>query len=401
MYEEKDGKVTEVKETKGLDLVRRDWCELSQDVGNFVLDRILSGAQREEVVASIHEHLSKVAEDIRANRVPLRKYIINKCLTKPPESYPDKGGLPHVHVALALKARGDPVPVGTHIQYCICASDDKSMNYAKRAYAPDQIERAEGMLQVDAEWYLSQQIHPPISRLLNPIEGTDSGRIAECLGLDASKFRSQIAKEDEEDAIPNVVLDDVERFRDCKVFEMTCPACSTPIRPGDQEWANRLKCANCKEKIPVHSVENALTQAVRAAMTTFNDGWMACEESTCTQRIRQVSISYTNTGKRTEVGHQCLRVGCHGRMEKEYTDKALYTQLVYLQSIFDYQRYDRLAERKVQGTGKEDRLERVEDKVFMIQSELQQLSRHMQGYLQQSDFNVVSLADVFAGVVGK
>ena len=49
------------------------------------------------------------------------------------------------------------------------------------------------MITIDYEWYLSQQIHPPISRLLNPIEGTDSGRIAECLGLDASKFRHEVS----------------------------------------------------------------------------------------------------------------------------------------------------------------------------------------------------------------
>jgi DNA polymerase alpha subunit A len=32
-----------VKEMKGLDMVRRDWCNLSKVVGNFVLDQIMSG----------------------------------------------------------------------------------------------------------------------------------------------------------------------------------------------------------------------------------------------------------------------------------------------------------------------------------------------------------------------
>ena len=32
-----------VKEMKGLDMVRRDWCPLSKTVGNFVLEQILSG----------------------------------------------------------------------------------------------------------------------------------------------------------------------------------------------------------------------------------------------------------------------------------------------------------------------------------------------------------------------
>ena len=35
---------------------------------------------------------------------------------------------------------------------------------------------------VDYQYYLSQQILPPIERLCEPIEGTDRSRLAECLG---------------------------------------------------------------------------------------------------------------------------------------------------------------------------------------------------------------------------
>lgn len=52
-------------EQKGLDIVRRDWCPLSKDVGNFALRAILSGQAREEVVNSIHEHLADVKEKVR------------------------------------------------------------------------------------------------------------------------------------------------------------------------------------------------------------------------------------------------------------------------------------------------------------------------------------------------
>lgn len=40
-------------------------------------------------------------------------------------------------------------------------------------------------LKVDVKYYLSQQIHPVVSRLCDPIEGTDAARIAECLGESA------------------------------------------------------------------------------------------------------------------------------------------------------------------------------------------------------------------------
>ena len=44
-------------EQKGLDIVRRDWCPLCKDVGNYALKQILSGRPKEDVVADIHDHL--------------------------------------------------------------------------------------------------------------------------------------------------------------------------------------------------------------------------------------------------------------------------------------------------------------------------------------------------------
>lgn len=41
--------------------------------------------------------------------------------------------------------------------------------------------------QLDFEWYLSNQILPPISRLCEPIEGTSAAIMSGRLGLDVSK----------------------------------------------------------------------------------------------------------------------------------------------------------------------------------------------------------------------
>ncbi len=40
--EERAGKIVTIKETKGLDLVRRDWCDLSKEMGKYVLSIYLS-----------------------------------------------------------------------------------------------------------------------------------------------------------------------------------------------------------------------------------------------------------------------------------------------------------------------------------------------------------------------
>lgn len=48
--------LVEVLEAKGLDMVRRDWCPLSKDTGNYALQQILSGASR--VVGILHGFLN-------------------------------------------------------------------------------------------------------------------------------------------------------------------------------------------------------------------------------------------------------------------------------------------------------------------------------------------------------
>ena len=77
--ERADGTVTTRLETKGLDLVRRDWCELSVDASTKILNEIMRGeGDGEEIAARIHESLRKLAQDLQENRVPLEKFIISK-----------------------------------------------------------------------------------------------------------------------------------------------------------------------------------------------------------------------------------------------------------------------------------------------------------------------------------
>ncbi len=55
-------KSKEVQEVKGLDMVRRDWCKLSKKVGETVLNQILSGKEREEVITVLNDYLSDIGK---------------------------------------------------------------------------------------------------------------------------------------------------------------------------------------------------------------------------------------------------------------------------------------------------------------------------------------------------
>lgn len=87
-----DGKVTYEKEMKGLDLVRRDWCGISKETGTFVVEQILSGRPREEIVQTIHDYLSDLSTKIREGSIPLEGFIVTKGLNKNPKDYPDCKG---------------------------------------------------------------------------------------------------------------------------------------------------------------------------------------------------------------------------------------------------------------------------------------------------------------------
>lgn len=62
------------------------------------------------------------------------------------------------------------------------------------------------------------QVHPVVSRLCGPIEGTDAAHLADCLGLDPAKFRQQVnaaagnAREDAQLAAASV-FDDDDRYK--------------------------------------------------------------------------------------------------------------------------------------------------------------------------------------------
>ena len=90
------------KELKGLDLVRRDWCPLSKKAGNYVVEKILSGESREDIVLAIHDYLSTLAASVRNGEVDLAEFVVTKGLNKSPKDYPDVRGQPHLQVALQM-----------------------------------------------------------------------------------------------------------------------------------------------------------------------------------------------------------------------------------------------------------------------------------------------------------
>ena len=355
----KDGKIVYGREQKGLDLVRRDWCVQSRETGKYVLDQILSGNQEKDVsVSNVLAHLEVLAQNMRESKIPLEKFVITKGLSKHPNDYPDGKSLPHVHVAKMMLKNKRRLNVGDHIPYVITEplnneADSKAVPApAERARHPDEIVRSAGVLKPDVEWYLQQQIMPPVSRLCECIDGLSQGLLAQSLGLDSTKYNQSnsfgggddIYSETLVNYIPESHKKDSERFHGVKKLSLTCAACGVENEfpgwlylPADGSKKPRVgyHCVNpdcehqywgeCTRHEFMARVVNGMTLLVRHQLEDYYKRTIQCDDPICGLKTRQLSVN----------GGVCLSRGCNGQMRPLVGERILQKQLKYLECLFD------------------------------------------------------------------
>ncbi|KAI8061341.1 hypothetical protein BDF21DRAFT_348014 [Thamnidium elegans] len=174
--------LTETVEVKGLDLVRRDWCDLSRTVSENVLTKILFDKKSFD----IHEYLRNISEKIYNAEYSVDDFIIRKQLNKPLEEYNNEKTLDHVSVAKDMRRARKPVKAGDVIAYIMCKSDVPSDGNTK-ACIPEEVKN--GNAKINIEWYICKQILPPILRLCVVIDDINMDTISRCFGKIILSFR--------------------------------------------------------------------------------------------------------------------------------------------------------------------------------------------------------------------
>lgn len=356
---EKNGKFIETMEVKGLDMRRREYCALSKEISKHLLDEILSGDDTEVSVVRIHEYLRDIAAKMREQAIPTAKYIIYTQLGKSPKEYPNADSMPQVQVALRDLARGKTVRKGDVVSYIITGDSKSSDPAPKRAYSPADL-KADTALLPDVEWYIGKQIFPPVERLCANIVGTSTSQLAEQLGLDVRKYNSfqtqQNSASDDLEIHPlESQIPDQVRFSDCARLPLRCRKCKATapfeglLANPDRVSASGVLCGGtCGAIIPTISIVAQVEHAVRLQTSRYYEGWLICDDSQCGNRTRQVSVYGTRCLGPTGLARDCL-----GRMRYEYTEKAIYNQLVYFASLWDV---DKARAEVMQGADDKDRI---------------------------------------------
>ncbi|SCV75007.1 BQ2448_8036 [Microbotryum intermedium] len=363
---EDDGSIK--TEVKGLDMKRREFCALSKGASQFVLDCILSGESTEVVIEQIHEYLSTLGERIRSGVVPVDEYIIFKRLGKNPQDYPDAKSLPHVQVALRMQAKGQSAKSGDVVPYIFCLpADGISAKSAKavNAHHPDDVRRQGSTLKIDFEVYLGVQVLPPIERLCEHIDGTEKARLAECLGLDVTRYRSTIDAPERDFKTLQSQVSDAQRFRDVEPLRIRCRICETEsvfdgLVKNSMNMVSKsgffCTSMDCLEPLSTASIAIQIDNQIRGAIAKFYEGIMVCDEPTCGYKTRMMSV----------YGKRCLNPGltCRGTVHFEsiewryqYNDLQLYNQILFFDTLFDLER----ARTKSAGTATQDQVNEIAD----------------------------------------
>ena len=181
------------REIKGLDVVRREWCALSKNACNFILEAILTeNPQEKETSEMITDYLLKLAERIKNHEISLDDLVVYKSLAKEPKEYQNVADHPHVCVALRMKERNESVQVGDLIPYIVCEAEttdsvpSNGTKLSQRCFHPFEM-KENSSIGPDILWYVNTQLFPPVTRLLEHIDGCNLEMVAEAMGLDPKK----------------------------------------------------------------------------------------------------------------------------------------------------------------------------------------------------------------------
>lgn len=352
---------------------------------------------------------------MREYKIPVQKFTIFTQLGKAPSEYPNGGSMPSVQVALRQIAKGKHIKAKDVMSFVITGNSNGSAEQAaKAAYPLEDVLKHDSGLKPDIDYYLHKQILPPVERLCAPISGTNVTRLADCLGLDTSKYRvstvsgSGNGAETEIQPLESQVPDAV-RFKEAVPLQLRCKACKTTFSyrglnpPTDSSSDNEKKdarvthdgisCPNptCSKLIPNLTIVAQTEAHIRQHISRYYSNWLTCDDSSCGLRTRQVSV----------YGHRCLGPkglgqGCLGKMQQEYTEKMLYNQLLYLASMFDVDRAREKIEKDFREAGVgEERKEKVKVLAECNRERFDTVRGVVKGYLEKNGRQWVQMDSLF------
>ncbi|EGR29193.1 hypothetical protein IMG5_161090 [Ichthyophthirius multifiliis] len=168
-------------DTKGMENVRRDNCQMIRDIMNNCLKYVLVEFNNNGVEKAI-EYIKGMVSDLYQNKIDISKLVITKSLTKKAQEGDDeddenekktnkdqyKSKQAHVELAkkMALRDAGSAPSIGDRIPFVIIAGSKNAKNYEK---VEDPIYVVNHDIPLDYDYYIEKQIKKPLIRIFEHI----------------------------------------------------------------------------------------------------------------------------------------------------------------------------------------------------------------------------------------
>lgn len=160
IVEKEDNGMEEKITMKGIETVRRDWCDLVSKSLYDVLEIIL----KEQDPKKAFVYVKGILEKLEKNEIPIEDLVVTKSISKSLKEY--KGVQPHIELFKKLRKRkpADAPGVGDRIGYVIV----KGLQLmSERAEDPEYVK--ENKLKIDSRYYIENQLLPPLERVFEAI----------------------------------------------------------------------------------------------------------------------------------------------------------------------------------------------------------------------------------------
>jgi DNA polymerase delta subunit 1 len=245
-------------DTKGIETVRRDNCQLVSQVVTECLNLILI----ERNVPRAIDYAKRVISDLLTNRLDLSLLVISKSLGKSASSEGYTAKQAHVELAERMRKR-DPrsAPVvGDRVAYVITRGAKGAPAYDK---AEDPIYVLEHDIPIDTHYYLQNQLTQPLTRLFEPILQEKS---------------SSLFTGDHTRHIKIATANTSGGIMQFAVKKRTCLACKVPLLNHDT-----VVCSSChgrEAELYLKAIEN-----VREHEELYSQAWTTCQR--CTNILHQ------------------------------------------------------------------------------------------------------------------
>ncbi|KCZ82291.1 hypothetical protein H312_00314 [Anncaliia algerae PRA339] len=232
---------TQKVDTKGIETVRRDNCELVKNVVETSLQYILW----ERNVDKAKEYIKNTVRDLYLDKIDMSQLVISKSISKTESKYLVKQA--HVVLAEKMKKR-DPntAPgLGDRVAYVIVKGEKNAPAYER---SEDPLYVLEKGLSLDIDYYIEHQLANPIYRLFEPIVEN----VSELLRGDHTRTHVNASAKGPMSLFIKKVV--------------TCIGCKSQ---------GKILCNNCKDDFVKHFL--TLQEDVENKKLTFSECWVECQ----------------------------------------------------------------------------------------------------------------------------